>query len=299
MSHKRGLRFSTTLILAASFSVVTSVVLVGQNMQRILTLWGESMQMTLYLSENATPEATQYLKEHLLADRELDKVQFVSREEALGQFKEQMASYAPDLLSDNDLLKLIPPSFQFSLSQKINPEDQLSVMQTVANRLRIQPGVEDVSYGQDWVKSYSQITMAVRWAGLVTISVILAAAIFVISNCLRSSIYQRKEEIEVLELIGATSRYIRLPFLKEGIALCFLGAVIGLSVSYGFFYFAQNAMKGQLSLLQISQHIRFLDVSSIFGILMGAVLIGWISALSCLRTLNDGWAASKKINHDF
>jgi cell division transport system permease protein len=288
MNKKRGLQFSTLLILAASFSVVAGVLLVGQNLQRVLTLWGESLQMTVYLAENISPEATEELKETLMKDQELEKVQYVSREQALGQFREQMASYAPDLLGDNDLLKLIPPSFQFSLSKNIAPEEQLGAMQTIASRLQVHPGVEEVSYGQDWVKSYSQVTVALRWTGIIFISVILAAALFVISNCLRSSIYQRKEEIEVFELIGATANYIRKPFIAEGMALCLLGSILGLSLSYGFFVVAQNSLKGQLSLLQIAQHIQFLNGTTIFAVIVGSALIGWLSALHCLSSLNNG-----------
>ena len=295
---KRGLQFSTFLILAASFSVVTGMLLVGQNLQRVLTLWGESLQMSVYLAENITPETTEQLRETLLQDEEIDKVQFVTREQALGQFREQMASYAPDLLGDGDLLKMIPSSFQFSLNKDIAPEDQLSTMQSIANRLQVQPGVEEVSYGQDWVKSYSQVTAAVKWAGMFFISVILAAAIFVISNCLRSSIYQRKEEIEVLELIGATTTYVRKPFILEGIALCLMGAFVGLGISYGFFVVAQDALKGQLSLLQIAQHIQFLNIQTVAMVIAAAVILGFLSALQSLSTLNDGWSASQKVRNE-
>ena len=294
MNKKRGLQFSTLLILAASFSVVAGVLLVGENLQRVLTLWGESLQMTVYLSENISPEATDELRETLNQDQELEKVQFVSREQALNQFREQMASYAPDLIGDSDLLKLIPPSFQFSVSKNIAPEEQLSAMQAIASRLQVHPGVEEVSYGQDWVKSYSQVTMALRWAGIIFISVILAAALFVISNCLRSSIYQRKEEIEVFELIGATSNYIRRPFIIEGIALCLFGSLLGLGICFGFFMVTQEALKGQISLLQIAQHIQFLQTPTLVALVVGSVVIGWLSALHCLSSLNDGWAASRK-----
>ena len=298
MNKKRGLQFSTLLILAASFSVVAGVLLVGENLQRVLTLWGESLQMTVYLAENITPETTEQLRETLNQDKELEKIQFVSREQALGQFREQMASYAPDLVGDNDLLKLIPPSFQFSISKSVAPEEQLNAMQAIASRLQVHPGVEEVSYGQDWVKSYSQVTVALKWTGIVFISVILAAALFVISNCLRSSIYQRKEEIEVYELIGATSNYIRKPFIIEGVALCFLGSVLGLAISYGFFMTVQSSLKGQLSLLQLAQHIQFINPTTAVLVVLGSTVIGWLSALHCLTSLNDGWSASQKVNHE-
>lgn len=291
---RKALRFSTIVILTASFSVVSGVLLVGQNLQRVLTLWGESLQMTVYLSENVSPEVTNQIETSLKENDRLEKVQFVSNEKALSQFREQMASYAPDLLGDNELLKAIPASFQFSLSSKVAPEDQLKTMQEVADSLKAQTGVDEVSYGQDWVKSYSQIAAAINWSGLIFGLVIIASAIFVISNCVRSAVHQRRDEIEVLELIGATARYIRRPFLLEGLALCGVSCVLGVLISFGLFNATLTSMKSQISFLQLSQHIQFLKWNTILLLILGSLLVGWLATVVCLRSLNDGWAASQR-----
>ncbi|MEZ0392669.1 MAG: cell division protein FtsX, partial [Pseudobdellovibrionaceae bacterium] len=197
---KFALKFSTALVLTASFAVISGVFMVGENLQRILTLWGESLQMTVYLSETVSPDAIQQIETNLKSNDKLDKIEFVSNEKALTQFQEQMASYAPDLLADPELLKAIPASFQFSLAKKIAPDQQLLAMQEVAETLKQQAGVDEVSYGQEWVKNYSQVASAINWSGMVFAIVIIGATLFVISNCIRSSVHQRREEIEVLEL---------------------------------------------------------------------------------------------------
>ena len=291
---KRALQFSTAVILTASFSVISGVLLVGQNLQRVLTLWGESLQMSVYLSENITPETSEQIATTLKNNDKIDKVQFVPKEKALSQFREQMASYAPDLLNDGDLLRLIPSSFQFSISSQVSPSEQLPKMQEIAASLKTQPGVEDVSFGQDWVKSYSQISAAITWAGWIFTIVIIGCAVFVISNCIRSSVHQRRDEIEVLELIGATSSYIRKPFLIEGLALCILSCGVGLSLTYGLFEVAQESMKAQLSFLQLAHQVQFLKYQTVFILVVGALSLGWAATWACLRSLNDGWAASRK-----
>ncbi len=291
---KNALRFSTLLVLSASFAVICGTALVGQNLQRILTLWGESLQMTVYLSEDSSPQNAAELADALNKNDKIEQVKFISKEEALGQFREQIASYAPDLLNDNDLLKVIPSSYQFSISKSVSANDQLDVMSNLANELKTQAGVDQVSYGQDWVQNYSQITRALKTAGIVFALVIVCSALFVISNCVRNSIYQRKDEIEVLELIGATATYIRRPFFIEGAAICSVAASIGLAISYGLFTVGQESLKSELSLLQVANHIQFLSWSSIIAVIMTSALMGVIASAICLRSLNDGWAAAKK-----
>lgn len=291
---RAALRFSTVLILTASFAVISGVFLVGENLQRVLTLWGESLQMTVYLKDDISTEAIQTIETELKAIDQLDKIEFVSNERALSQFKAQMASYAPDLLADQDLLNAIPSSFQFSLSSQIAPQNQLSTMDEIAGLLKSKAGVDEISYGQDWVKNYSQIAAAINWSGTIFALVIIGCALFVISNCIRSAVHQRKEEIEVLELIGATSTYIRRPFIKEGLLLCAISSIFGILLAWGLFEATQGSLKSQISFLQLSEHIQFLSFKTVSMVVVGSLIMGWIATIMCLKTLNDGWAASQK-----
>lgn len=292
------LQFATILVLTASFAVISGVMLVTTNAQKILTLWGESMQMSVYLSEDSTPEHLSAVQKYLQENTNIDKLKFVKKEDALLQFRDQMASYAPDLMDDRDLLKFIPASFQFSMSKNVRPTEQLQAMKDLAVQLQVQPGVEEVSYGQDWIKSYSAITSGLEWVGGLFIGIIFVSAGFVMSNSIQSSIQQRRTEIEVLELIGVTSQYIRKPFLIEAAILAGTSCIFALALSYGLFASMLDYLKNQASFLQLTQALGFLSPSYVGGLFVFAVGLGTFSAWLCVSKINTGWAAnfrSKKV----
>jgi cell division transport system permease protein len=276
--------------------VIGGVMIFTSNMQRILTLWGESQQMSVYLSDPTTTENISSLEKYFSENTNIDNLKFVKKEDALIQFREQMASYAPDLLQDSDLLKFIPASYQFSINKKVPAQDQLSIMQDIAVALKVQPGVEEVNYGQEWIKSYSTLTTGLQWAGAIFMLIIFVSAGFVMSNSVHSSIQQRRHEIEVYELIGATAKHIRTPFLWEGAFLGGLSCVLALGLSYGIFESLKDFLKNQISFLQITQHLQFINANTIVGLVTFAIFLGGFSAWLCLRRINTGWAASQRIS---
>lgn len=289
-----GLQAATAVVLTASFVVIASVMTFGSNLQRVLTLWGESFQMSVYLAENTSQDTVHGLSEYLKSNKKIDKIQYVDKDKALKLFQEQMASYAPDLLQDKDLMNVIPESFQFSINSQISPEKQLATMEELAASIKTQAGVEEVSYGQDWIKSYAAIFNGIQGIGLFFIGLIITSAAFVMSNSIRSSISQRRQEIEVMELIGATRSYIRLPYLGEAAVMAMLSCAAALGITYGLFEVLKDLIKSQLGYLQLSQHIQFLSVPAIIGLLIFATAVGLISAYLCVKNINTGWAASQK-----
>lgn len=293
--HHARLQIATLIVLVSSFCVISGMLTVSYNLSKILTLWGESLQMSVYLSEDSSNENQSSLEKYLSENTNIEKVKFVQKEEALSQFREQMASYAPDLLNDNDLLRFIPASFQLSVSKNVPASDQLSVMQDLAVSLKVQPGVEEVSYGQDWIKSYSALTAGLNWASGLFMIIVFVSAGFVMSNSIHSSIQQRRTEIEVLELIGATSKHIRTPYIVEGAFLGGLSCILALSFSYGVFSSVRNGLKDQISFLQLTNQVQFINPWMIFGIFLFAVGLGTAASWLCVRRINTGWAASYKI----
>ncbi|GIL18834.1 MAG: cell division protein FtsX [Oligoflexia bacterium] len=293
--HHASLQLATLVVLIAGFTVITGVLTVSNNLYRILTLWGESMQMSVYLSETATIENTSAIEKFLGDSGKVDKVRLVTKDEALNQFRDQMASYAPDILKDKDLLRFIPASFQFGLNKNISIQDQLKVMQEITASVSGMAGVEEVSYGQDWVKSYGAIVNTLAWMGAAFVLVILLSAAFVMSNSIHSSIEQRREEIEVLELIGATRAHIRLPYIFEGALLGGTSSVLALGFSYGLFSATKNYLSGQIAFLQLAGHIEFIQPGFILMVVGFAIGIGALASYLCVRRINDGWAASQSL----
>jgi cell division transport system permease protein len=296
--HHFSLQFATMIVLVASFTVITGVLSISTNLNRILTLWGESMQMSVYLDENAEGDSIAEIKNFLESSGKTDTIKFVNQEQALNDFREQMSSYAPDLLSDKDLLKFIPASFQFALNKSISSLDQLSVMQSLSDKLKEFSAVEDVSYGQEWVKSYAALTKTLNGVGGLFILIIFASAAFVMANSIQSSIEQRRNEVEVLELIGATKSHIRWPFIWEALFLSAASSLTALGLAYGLFYGIREFLQNQLSFLQVAKHLNFIDPSIAVGLILLAMALGATSSWLCVKKINSGWSAARRMQEE-
>jgi cell division transport system permease protein len=296
-SQRNSLRFATVMVLTAAFVVVQTLALFAMNLQNVLTLWGQDLQVNVYLSEQATPAQAEQIQNSLRQNDQVDRVEYISAEKALHLFQEQMASYAPNLLK-SDLLKVIPASIQFSLSAKVSPQDQLSTMKSLAERLKTQAGVDEISYGQDWVKTYAAFVLGAKSAIGFLAFALAAAALLVISNVIRQSIHSRRDTIEVLELVGATAGFIRRPFLQEGALLSLISGAMALGLSWGIYSWLQTFLRRQLGFFQLAHNVHFFSFAQGFGLLLACALLGFLASYFCLRSLNDGWAASQRVNHE-
>lgn len=290
--HHFTLQFATLVVLVASFTVILGVLTISNNLHRILTLWGESMQMSVYLDDQSDHDSIEEVRQFLVNSGRTDKLKFVDSEQALEDFRNQMSSYAPDLLGDRDLLKFIPASFQFAINHSVSSADQLSVMQNLSDELKKFGAVEDVSFGQEWVKSYSALTATLNGVGSLFILIIFISAAFVMANSIQSSIEQRRTEIEVLELIGATKSHIRWPFIWESIFLSGICASLAMVMAFGLFYTIREYLKGQLSFIQVANHVHFIEPLTIIALVLIAMSMGGVSAWLCVRRINTGWAAA-------
>lgn len=288
-----SLKLTTFFVLTASFSVVTSALIVNQNLMDVLGYWGKSLGMTVYLKESATPDSVASLKNQLENDHRFEKVEFISSEKALDQFKDQMKIYASEITNDRDLIKSIPASFQLAMSSQLTPTEQTQSMVQISESLLQDQQIEEVHYGQEWAESYAQTFKFLKSTGSVVLAIILLGSFFVVSNSIRASIESRRHEIEILEFIGATQSYIRRPFLLESIQISVIASASSLLIAYLIYSFVQQSMASHLSMLQVSQVISFLNWKSVVGIVFASAGLGWLAAIVCLRGLNTGWSASE------
>lgn len=288
-----ALKISTMVVVTACFVVMGASLLVAQNFRNILTLWGEDMQLTVYLDPDITTVGRESIENKLKSSDKIGGIKFVTQENALNDFRTQLASYAPEVTKDEELLRLIPASLQVSLAKDVQPIDQSKVLQQLALLVKDIEGVDDVSYGQEWIAKYSAFVGVIEKTLNLLSVVILMAALFVISNVIRASIQNRKEEIIVLEMIGATSSMIRKPFLREGAVLGFSSAMIAVFLCYVIFSGLKNLIIEKLSFIQLGEHLSFINPLMISTFIIGGTLLGALASYLCVRRLNDGFAGSQ------
>ncbi|HEX4924230.1 MAG TPA: permease-like cell division protein FtsX, partial [Bdellovibrionales bacterium] len=147
--HK-GVQLATLVVLTATFTVVISVLSLTANLRHILHSWGESVQMTAYLKDGVAERDVASVTDALNAMTEFKSVSFVTKDEAKARFSQQMASYAAGLLADAGLENPFPASFQMAFARQFEIGD----LAALAAKIQELPGVEEVSYGQDWIHNY-------------------------------------------------------------------------------------------------------------------------------------------------
>jgi len=168
-------------------------------------------------------------------------------------------------------------------SLRITPKDEFRNMSGVKDILAAigdDPLVQDIQYGQDWLESLDRLFTILNFAALVLGVTLSLAAIFIISNTIKITVMARKEELEIMRLVGATEGFIRLPFLVEGIIQGLAGAVISLCLLGGLHaLLASHPERTLLKILDLDS-LAFLPLSAIGAILLGGMVLGGMGSLA-------------------
>jgi cell division transport system permease protein len=293
--HHTGMQLATLTVLAATFSVIAFVLSLSMNFKRILASWGDGVQMTVYLNEDVSDDGAAKMKAELASMNDIRDVTYIPRDVATDNFKKQMASYAPDLLGDSDFANPFPSSFRLSLKGGVATDKDVSRLEGLASVVKSMAGVEDVSYGQSWVQNYSSFVSTLNTSGGVMAFILLAGSLLVIGNSIRASISTRRDEIEILELVGATSSMIRRPFVVEGLLMGALAAAVALALNLVLLSWQKSMMSSSLVLSRLVPMMSFLDIGSLILFCVLGSAMGALGAWLTVRRINDGWSAKQSL----
>ena len=219
--------FTAITTVAITLFVVGFFAIIVYDVQGIISSVESEVELAVYLEDEISDELKDYIEEEVLSWEETDSVNYVSKDQALERFKEQ--NEGSDILKEVEGNPL-PASFEITLS---SPEkiDQVALRFYDKDGNYIE-GVNDVIYGKNYVNKLFSITAIVGTIALLVIIVLLLAAIVLIFNTIRLSIYARRKEIEVMKLVGATNWFVRIPFLFEGFFEGFAGGIISIILLY-------------------------------------------------------------------
>lgn len=289
-----ALKFSTLIVVTACFVVMSASLLLSKNFRNILTHWGEDVQLTVYLSSDMSAQGRDELVQFFKNHKEIGDFTLVTQEKALTDFRAQLASYAPEISQDEELLKMIPSSYQVKLKTEVPTDAQSQVLQNIAAELKARSGIDEVSYGQDWVEKYGAFVSAINLSLNLVGFVVLCASIFVMSNAIRASVQVHRDEIVVKEMIGATASMIRKPFLKEGALLGLVSSTLAVAICFGMYTVGKSIVNTRLSFLRLGEQINFLSPWMVASLIIGGTTLGALGSYLCVRRINDGYAAASQ-----
>jgi cell division transport system permease protein len=219
--------FTAITTVAITLFIVGFFTLIVYDIQGIINSVKGQVELGVYLEDGISAELRDYIEERILSWEETGSIKYVSKEQALERFREQ--NEGSEILKEIEGNPL-PASFEITLK---SPEkiDQVALRFYDKDGDYIE-GVNDVIYGKDYVNKLFSITAIIGTIAFLIIAVLLLAAMVLIFNTIRLSIYARRKEIEVMKLVGATNWFVRIPFLFEGFFEGFTGSIISIVLLY-------------------------------------------------------------------
>lgn len=223
-----GVNLLATLTLAATLALAGLVLLVLANLGRQLEIQREDVRVHVYLRDEVGVDARAALSARLSGLPGVADVQHVDPQEALRRYREWAGSVAA--LADELAANPLPASLELRLRPGPEAERQ---GEAILQAVRGDPAVEDVRFDREWLARLEALLSLARVGGSGLALAVFAAVIFVMASVLRLAVYARREEIEIMLLVGATPAFVRGPFLVAGVAQGVLAAAAALVIVEG------------------------------------------------------------------
>jgi len=269
LSQNPWINVITLGTITISFLILGLFMVIFLNAQGLMAEWGSRIRVTAYLTDSVSGERVRRLTEKVRGFEEVQAVQYRSKDEALKILEER-------LQGQRGMLKDLPRNpLPASLEIRLKPEYRNSLgVNRVVERLRGAKEIADLQFGSEWVERFSAFMVLLQVLGLGLGALLLLATIFVISNTIRLNIFARREEIEIMRLVGATGMFIRAPFYIEGILQGFLGAGLALAILYFFFQLFLAKVYEPLKYLLGNFPLDFLTSKQAVELALGGLTLG-------------------------
>jgi len=200
---------------------------------------GEELRLTVYLAEEINPALQPRIEERIRQFGAIASVRFVSRQQSFERFASRLGEER-DILDDLGP-DVLPPAIE------VIPQPGLlglGDLEQLAAYLTTLPDAVRVQYGREWLQRFNNFNHLLRVVVLVSATLLTLNLIFVISHTIRLTVAARREELEIMRLLGADQSFIRTPFLAEGLIQGGLGSALGLGALMILFHWAASQFGG-------------------------------------------------------
>jgi cell division transport system permease protein len=272
-----SLRRNLTLTMAAVLTAAVSLLLLGvallarQGVGNQLVQWKGGVQFIVFMKADASEDQIQSVRAALAESPQVDdaKTVYLDKPAAFQEFQRIFRDQKTiaESLTVND----IPPNF------KVVPRtDDSDIIQAVGNQLLTKPGVIEVRFARDYVDRLQALSRMVGVVSIAMFVVLLFTAVVLIWNTIRTAMFARRREIEVMKLVGATNWFIRIPFMLEGLLHGLAGGLLAVGGLYGVNYLWKERVIPKipdLAALQVSstQFNLVVVLVLVVGMLVGAI----------------------------
>jgi len=244
--------------------------------ERLLATWAGEVQISIYLDPAADLAAARAAAVAVAPGR---PVEAVTAAEALRRFKETLGREGA--LLEGVRPEVLPPSIEVRA-----PGIRLAAARALAKRLEAVPGAREVDYGNTWLERLERLLDRLRWAGAALLAALAAGAAVLVANTLRLGVFARRDEIEIMKLVGATNGFVEAPFLIEGLLQGVAGGALAAGALFAGAALTLPRVAGALALASPIVRADVLPPALLAALVAGGAALGLVaSALAVGREL--------------
>ena len=269
--------FASVGTMALSLTMLGMFILMGLNLNHMASQVESTVEISVYLKDDITVEEQKALETMVKGLPGVQELSYMNKEQALERFRTRLGD-RQDLLESLGGQNPLPASFQIRVAE---PSQVDGVVQTTLKA----PGVDETQFGQAIIEQIFSVARWMRIISLVLVLVLGIAALFIIANTIRVAVFARRREISIMKYVGATDKFIQLPFLMEGTMLGFLGAILATFVIDVSYTVISDQLRSTLTFLPILPKYPLLVWTSLGMMILGPGIGALGSMISIRRFL--------------
>ncbi len=286
---KEGFRniWLNRLMSVASISVLLScLVMMGialmlvVNMEKIITNIEDSNVIVAFIDDDATDETVAQVRTDLMKIQNVKNCEFVSKEDA---FEEQLDALGGDRTLFEGMENPLPDSYRVIL-------DDLNLFDSTLREIKSVNNIQSVREDRELSQQVASIRQTVTYISFGVIIILLIVSLFIISNTIKITMFSRRLEIKIMKSVGATSWFIRWPFMVEGMSLGVISGVLSLGVVWGAYELVARSMGNSFGFLMQGGIVDFKDYALfilVAFLAVGVVTGAFGSAVSIRKYLKE------------
>jgi cell division transport system permease protein len=273
-----GSTLFAVVAIALAMAVLGSLLLVTWNVERLLARWTTSAEFSVYLRDDATSEQRGVIEALVDQSGAAAGREYVSKEQALVRFRTEFAELASTAAGIGD--NPFPASIEVRMQSTAERDGRADAL---LKKVATLPGVADIRYDRAWLAKVGAGLDALRRAGGVLALMMAIAAAVTVAAVVRLGLHARREEIEIMQLVGASLAFIRGPFVAEGLLQGGIGAVAAVVLLWGGFTVASASWGPQLASALEGVDPQFLPARFCALLVAGGMLVGGAGGFAASR----------------
>ncbi len=276
--RQRGGTAMAVATIAAAMAILGGFVLATENVDRLITRWSAAAEVSIYLKDAITDAERMALNRLLAESPVVSSRIYVSKAEAAARFKRDF----PDLAGGMEALEQNP--LPASIEVRLRPQTARgAAVDELAKEVTEVGGIADVRFDRRWLERLGTVVAAVRWAGWALSSVLMLAAVLTVATVVRLTLYARRDEIEIMQLMGAPLGLLRGPLVTEGLLQGGLGAGLALALLYAALRGIRMRYATTLVGLVDPSVLGFLSPAASSLLVVGGMIVGCLGGLAAAR----------------